>query len=92
MIVADIILIIAAIAIPNLIPARMSAHETSSVGSIPGINTAEFRPTRRIPTLYWNGSVYVHCNNDVLRAFSWNAAASAGQQLSTSPVSVGSAV
>ncbi|HKN17667.1 MAG TPA: Ig-like domain-containing protein [Candidatus Sulfotelmatobacter sp.] len=23
--------------------------------------------------VYWNGSIYYHCNQDVLRAFSWNA-------------------
>ena len=33
--------------------------------------------------VYWNGTIYFHDNNDVLRAYSWNAGASAGQQLST---------
>jgi len=41
LIVVSIILIIAAIAIPNLIRARMSANEASSVGSLRTINTAE---------------------------------------------------
>lgn len=41
--------------------------------------------------VYWNGSVYIHCNDDVLRAFSWNAGASAGQQLSSGPSSMSNA-
>jgi type IV pilus assembly protein PilA len=41
LIVVAIILIIAAIAIPNLLRARMSANEASAVGSIRTINTAE---------------------------------------------------
>ena len=42
--------------------------------------------------VYWNGSVYYHCEQDVIRAFSWSASAASGQQLSTSPTSMGSAV
>jgi type IV pilus assembly protein PilA len=41
LIVVAIILIIAAIAIPNLMRARMSANESSAVGSVRTINTAE---------------------------------------------------
>ena len=41
LIVVAIILIIAAIAIPNLIKAKMSANESASVSSIHAINTAE---------------------------------------------------
>jgi len=41
LIVVAIILIIAAIAIPNLLRARMSANEASAVGSLRSINTAE---------------------------------------------------
>lgn len=41
LIVVAIILIIAAIAIPNLIRARMQANEASAVASIHAINTAE---------------------------------------------------
>src|SRR5579871_571600 len=41
LIVVAIILIIAAIAIPNLIRARMSANEASAVGSVRSVNTAE---------------------------------------------------
>ena len=41
LIVVAIILIIAAIAIPNLLRARMAANESSAVGSIRSLNTAE---------------------------------------------------
>ena len=40
LIVVAIILIIAAIAIPNLLRARISANETAAVGNLRGINTA----------------------------------------------------
>ena len=42
--------------------------------------------------VYWNGSIYYHCDQDVLRAFSWSTGAPGGQQLSTSPTSMGSVV
>jgi type IV pilus assembly protein PilA len=41
LIVVAIILIIAAIAIPNLLRAKMAANEASAVGSVRSINTAE---------------------------------------------------
>src|SRR5712691_11219807 len=41
LIVVAIILIIAAIAIPNLMRSRMAANEASAVGSLRTINTAE---------------------------------------------------
>ncbi len=41
MVVVAIILIISAIAIPNLLRARVSANEASAVGSLRAINTAE---------------------------------------------------
>jgi len=41
LIVVAIILIIAAIAIPNLLRSRMAANEASAVGSVRTINTAE---------------------------------------------------
>ena len=41
LIVVAIILIIAAIAIPNLLRSRMAANEASAVGSLRSINTAE---------------------------------------------------
>jgi hypothetical protein len=39
--------------------------------------------------VYWNGSLYYHCDNDVLRAFSWNIATGL---LSTQPTSSGATV
>jgi len=39
--------------------------------------------------VYWNGSVYLHCNQDVLRAYSWTAGADAGMQLSAQSTSAG---
>lgn len=36
--------------------------------------------------VYWNGSLYYHCDNDVLQAFSWNSATGL---LSTQPTSSG---
>src|SRR5258708_25981647 len=41
LIVVAIILIIAAIAIPNLLPSRMAANEASAVGSLLPINTPD---------------------------------------------------
>lgn len=51
LIVVAIILIIAAIAIPNLIRARMSANEASAVGSVRSINTAEISYNASYPSL-----------------------------------------
>jgi type IV pilus assembly protein PilA len=42
LIVVSIILIIAAIAIPNLLRSKMSANEASAIASIRTVNTAEF--------------------------------------------------
>ncbi len=43
LIVVAIILIIAAIAIPNLLRAKMAANESSAVGSLRTINTVEVK-------------------------------------------------
>jgi type IV pilus assembly protein PilA len=51
LIVVAIILIIAAIAIPNLMRARMSANESSAAGSIRTINTAEVSYDTTYPTI-----------------------------------------
>ena len=51
LIVVAIILIIAAIAIPNLLRARMAANESSAVGSIRTINTAEITYGASYPTV-----------------------------------------
>jgi prepilin-type N-terminal cleavage/methylation domain-containing protein len=49
LIVVAIILIIAAIAIPNLLRSRMAANEASAVGSIRSINTAEVTYSSTFP-------------------------------------------
>jgi type IV pilus assembly protein PilA len=51
LIVVAIILIIAAIAIPNLMRARMSANESSAAGSIRTINTGEVSYFTTYPTV-----------------------------------------
>jgi type IV pilus assembly protein PilA len=51
LIVVAIILIIAAIAIPNLLRARMAANESSAVGSIRTINTAMITYNSTYPTV-----------------------------------------
>jgi type IV pilus assembly protein PilA len=49
LIVVAIILIIAAIAIPNLLRARIAANEASAVGSVRTINTAEVSYATEFP-------------------------------------------
>lgn len=51
LIVVAIILIIAAIAIPNLLRARMAANESSAVASLRTINTAEITYSSTYPTV-----------------------------------------
>ena len=51
LIVVAIILIIAAIAIPNLLRARIAANESSAANSIRQINTAEFTYNSAYPTV-----------------------------------------
>jgi prepilin-type N-terminal cleavage/methylation domain-containing protein len=51
LIVVAIILIIAAIAIPNLLRSRMAANEASAVGSIRTINTAEVTYSTTYPSI-----------------------------------------
>jgi type IV pilus assembly protein PilA len=51
MIVVAVILIIAAIAIPSLLQARISANEASAVGSLNAIKTAEFTYFNTYPTV-----------------------------------------
>jgi type IV pilus assembly protein PilA len=51
LIVVAIILIIAAIAIPNLLRARIAANESSSVSSIRTVNTAEVTYQSAYPTV-----------------------------------------
>jgi type IV pilus assembly protein PilA len=51
LIVVAIILIIAAIAIPNLMRARMSANDSSAMGSVRVLNTAEIAYRDTYPTI-----------------------------------------
>src|SRR5437763_4367541 len=51
LIVVAIILIIAAIAIPNLLRARISANESSAVGSLRTINTSEISYATSYPQI-----------------------------------------
>ncbi len=51
LIVVAIILIIAAIAIPNLLRARIAANEASAVGSMRTLNTAQISFTTAYPTV-----------------------------------------
>ncbi len=51
LIVVAIILIIAAIAIPNLLHARMAANESSAVNSVRTISTAEITYSSTYPTV-----------------------------------------
>jgi len=51
LIVVAIILIIAAIAIPNLLRSRMAANEASAVGSLRTIDTAEMTYTTTYPSI-----------------------------------------
>ena len=54
LIVVAIILIIAAIAIPNLIRSKMAANEASAVASIRTINTSEvvYSSTYNVPNVF----------------------------------------
>lgn len=57
LIVVAIILIIAAIAIPNLLRARMAANEASAVGSIRTINTGMITYNSTYPTIGFASSL-----------------------------------
>ena len=59
LIVVAIILIIAAIAIPNLLRARMAANESSAVASIRTINTAEVTYSMNYPATGFAASLAV---------------------------------
>ncbi len=63
LIVVAIILIIAAIAIPNLLRARIAANESSSVSAIRTINTAEVTYATSFPTKGYS---------DTLAALGWS--------------------
>ncbi|MGA2344632.1 MAG: prepilin-type N-terminal cleavage/methylation domain-containing protein [Candidatus Sulfotelmatobacter sp.] len=57
LIVVAIILIIAAIAIPNLLQARVSANEASAVGSISAIKSSEVTYTTAYPTIGYASNI-----------------------------------
>ncbi len=57
LIVVAIILIIAAIAIPNLLRARIAANESSAVSSIRTMNTAQVTFQSTYPTVGYAGTV-----------------------------------
>ncbi len=57
LIVVAIILIIAAIAIPNLLRSRIAANEASAVGSMRTINTAETTYNSTYPTIGFTGTL-----------------------------------
>jgi len=57
LIVVAIILIIAAIAIPNLLRARIAANESSAVSSLRTMNTAQVTYQSTFPTVGYSGTV-----------------------------------
>ena len=57
LIVVAIILIIAAIAIPNLLRARIAANESAAVGNMRTINTAEVAYTAAFPSIGYTGTI-----------------------------------
>ena len=59
LIVVAIILIIAAIAIPNLLRARMAANESSAAAGVRTVNTAEITYNSTYPTVGFAGSMAV---------------------------------
>lgn len=57
LIVVAIILIIAAIAIPNLLKAKISANESAAVSSIHAINTSEIAYASAFPTIGFSAAL-----------------------------------
>jgi type IV pilus assembly protein PilA len=57
LIVVAIILIIAAIAIPNLIKSKMAANEASAVGSVRTVNTGEVNYAASCPAVGFSASL-----------------------------------
>ena len=57
LIVVAIILIIAAIAIPNLLRARMQANEASAAASLHALNTAEISYSSAFPSIGFSASL-----------------------------------
>jgi type IV pilus assembly protein PilA len=63
LIVVAIILIIAAIAIPNLLKSKMAANESSAVGSVRTINTAEITYQVGCPNLGYTTLAFLNTGN-----------------------------
>lgn len=57
LIVVAVILIIAAIAIPNFLKAKISANESSAVSSVHAINTAEIAYSSANPTIGYSANL-----------------------------------
>jgi type IV pilus assembly protein PilA len=96
LIVVAIILIIAAIAIPNLIRSRMAANEASAVGSVRTMNTAaiEYNSTYgngfpgTIQEIGTTGTAAVSCNNAELIDSVLTAGTKSGYNFAVLPGSV----
>jgi hypothetical protein len=74
-------------------PVNMGGFNQSSNTVLQNIKTGVTQYNNIFSTpVFWNGSIYFHCNADVIRAFSWNAGAAAGQQMSAQPTSSGNAI
>ena len=91
LIVVAIILIIAAIAIPNLIKSKMAANEASAVGSLRTINTAELTYSSTygtgftdLATLGSSGLIDTVLSNGKKSGYSLTAAQVAGKGSGTS--------
>lgn len=68
----------------------MGGYNNSSNNVLQTVQTGTTQLNNIFSTpVYWNGTIYLHDNADVLRAYTWNASANAGQQLSTSATSAG---
>src|ERR1700744_6438794 len=61
LIVVAIILIIAAIAIPNLIKSKMAANEASAVGSVRTVNTGEVNYAASCPNIGYSTNLAGLC-------------------------------
>lgn len=74
-------------------PENMGGFNDSSntVLQIVHMGTTQYNNIFSTP-VYWNGFLYFHCEADVLRAYSWDASAPAGQQMSASSVSASGTV
>src|SRR5690349_11585242 len=88
LIVVAIILIIAAIAIPNLIKSKMAANEASAVGSLRTINTAEITYSSTygtgftdLPTLGSSGIIDTVLSNGTKSGYTFVATPAGGSDL-----------